>query len=153
MGDYKTLADNIISNSNGSINWVGSRTISSSADLTNNMLFVNGNLTINGNIDSENTTYSKLSDVRTNLIVVMGNIYIKSNVANLDESTLQGWGYAARFIDTEVDTIAKSIAKMTKGLDTNEATFQSLGVTLKNTNGTYRTQQEIFLDTIDALLS
>ncbi len=84
MGDYKTLADNIISNSNGSINWVGSRTISSSADLTNNMLFVNGNLTINGNIDSENTTYSKLSDVRTNLIVVMGNIYIKSNVANLD---------------------------------------------------------------------
>lgn len=96
-------------------------------------------------------TIQKIDEVIKKSGEYADEIITLANVTNLDTGTLQGWGYASRFIDTEVDTIAKSIAKMTNGLNTNEATFESLGVTLKNTNGTYRTQQEIFLDTIDAL--
>lgn len=83
MGDYKALAEDL----SGGV-WLGNTTINNKDDLNNNMLFVNGSLTINGNIDSPGnplvTDYYKLSDVKINLIIVKGNIYINPNVTRID---------------------------------------------------------------------
>ncbi len=81
MGDYNALAEKLL---NGRA-WKGNTTINSVDDLENNMLFVEGSLTINGDIDPPgNTTYSKLSDVKINLIIVKGNIFINPNVNRID---------------------------------------------------------------------
>lgn len=79
MGDYKALAEDL---SGG--NWESDTTIDNKDDLNNNRLFVNGSLTINGNIGSSGTDYYKLSDVKINLIIVKGNIYIDPSVTNID---------------------------------------------------------------------
>lgn len=81
-----------------------------------------------------------------------------SEQTGISTTALQEYAYAAQFIDTEVDTITKSIAKMTKGLlDAKDGTgknaeaFATLGVSLTDTNGQLLGSEEIFFSAIDAL--
>ena len=74
-----------------------------------------------------------------------------SNQTNVSTDTLQKWDYAARFIDTDVSTMTGAMSKMTKSLDTNKDAYKSLGVSLTDTSGKLRSQEDIFMDTIDAL--
>ncbi|MEA4928591.1 MAG: hypothetical protein VB104_07940 [Candidatus Limiplasma sp.] len=73
-------------------------------------------------------------------------------------TTLQQWGYAARFIDTDVTTMTGSMGKMVKkmseaagGSDSAKKSFKELGVNIKNTHGGLRDSEDVFMDAIDAL--
>ena len=76
----------------------------------------------------------------------------------VDVETLQEWGYAARFIDTEVSTMTKGMTKLTKAYAKGASSKKKMvklakGVTvsLKDENGQIKSQSQFFLDTIDAL--
>lgn len=71
---------------------------------------------------------------------------------------LQEWGYAARFIDTEVDTITKSMAKNIKsmkaaqdGTKLSVEAYEKLGISIVNADGSLRDGQEVYFEVIDAL--
>lgn len=70
---------------------------------------------------------------------------------NVSTDTLQKWDYAAKFIDTDVSTMTGAMAKMTKGLDSNADSFKKLGVATTDSSGKLRSQEDIFMDSIDAL--
>lgn len=71
--------------------------------------------------------------------------------ANISAETLQQWRYAAEFIDTDVETMTGSMAKMTKVLGKNEEAFASLGIATRDAGGNFLSQEEIFYSSIDAL--
>ena len=78
-----------------------------------------------------------------------------AQVYEIPQETLQRWRYAARFIDTDVDTIANAHKKITQQMastsdDTAEA-FNTLNVATKKTDGTFRDSYDVFWETIDAL--
>lgn len=81
-----------------------------------------------------------------------------STQMGISAETLQEWSYAARFIDTETESMQKGMYRVVKAMD--EATraglenieiTDSLSVSMKNTNGTYKDSEEVFYSTIDAL--
>lgn len=86
------------------------------------------------------------------------NVITLSVQTGVSAKELQGWSYAANFIDTDVDTITKSMARMTKtmgeaagGSDGAKDKFKALGVSIKDSNGNLRDSQDVFADCIDAL--
>ena len=65
----------------------------------------------------------------------------------VDRQTLQGWRYAARFVDTEVETIAKSFTKLTNRSDSTNKKLKEIGIVAgKDVKG-----QDLFWDVIDAM--
>ena len=73
-------------------------------------------------------------------------------------TALQEWGYAAQFIDTEVETMTGSMAKMVRqltaakeGTGASAEAFAALGVNITGANGQLLGSQEIFFAAIDAL--
>lgn len=73
-------------------------------------------------------------------------------------TALQEWGYAAQFIDTEVETMTGSMAKMIKqlaaakeGTGASAEAFAALKVNITGANGQLLGSQEIFFSAIDAL--
>lgn len=86
------------------------------------------------------------------------NLITLSNQTGVDVETLQEWGYAARFIDTEVSSMTKGMTKLTKAYAKGASSKKKMvklakGVTvsLKDENGQIKSQSQFFLDTIDAL--
>ena len=82
----------------------------------------------------------------------------QGNQFGIDTTTLQEWGYAARFIDTEVSTMTSGMKKLTqayaKGNKSKKKSVKltkGVTVSLKKENGEIKTQAEFYLDTIDAL--
>ncbi|MDD3212211.1 MAG: hypothetical protein PHY64_00960 [Eubacteriales bacterium] len=81
-----------------------------------------------------------------------------STQTGVSTDTLQKWGYAARFVDTDVSTMTDSMAKMTQqlgqaknGSETAAAKFTALGVNIYDSSGNLRDSEAIFMDAIDAL--
>lgn len=70
---------------------------------------------------------------------------------NLSTDTLQKWDYAAKFIDTDIEVMTSSMRKMTKTLGTNEEAFTKLGIATRDSSGNFRSQEDVFNDSIDAL--
>jgi hypothetical protein len=73
-------------------------------------------------------------------------------------TALQEWGYAAQFIDTEVETMTGSMAKMIRqltaakeGTGASAEAFKTLGVNITDSSGQLLNSQEIFFASIDAL--
>ncbi len=68
---------------------------------------------------------------------------------------LQKWEYAGQFIDTSVETITGSLTKLTKNMASNSAetseAFATLGVSITDSTGQMRDDQEVFWEIIDAL--
>lgn len=64
---------------------------------------------------------------------------------------LQKMQYASDLIDVDMDTITKSAARMTKQLGTNADKFEEIGVSVNNADGSFRSVNDIFYDTIAAL--
>jgi phage-related protein len=76
----------------------------------------------------------------------------------ISTTSLQEWAYAAQFIDTEVETMTGSMAKMIKqmsaakeGTGASAEAFATLGISLTNTDGSLRNSQVVFFEAIDAL--
>ena len=81
-----------------------------------------------------------------------------SNVTGLSTEKLQQYQYTADMVGTSLETITGSQTKLVKSMtsaakgtgETAEA-FKKLGVNVKNTDGTMRDTDEVFLEMIDAL--
>lgn len=74
----------------------------------------------------------------------------------LETAELQKMSYAAQLIDVDVDTVTKSMAKLTKNMTSSskdtQAAFDTLGVSVRdNLTGELRDNQEVFSELITAL--
>ena len=73
----------------------------------------------------------------------------------ISTSALQEYAYAARFVDTEVETITGSLTKLTKSMSSQSAetksAFERLGVSVTDSSGKMREAEAVFWDAIDAL--
>lgn len=68
---------------------------------------------------------------------------------------LQEYGYAARFVDTEVSTITGSMVKLTRNMastsETTQDAFKKLGVSVTDSKGRMKETEAVFWQAIDAL--
>ncbi|MDD4280387.1 MAG: hypothetical protein PHX74_11720 [Candidatus Sumerlaeales bacterium] len=76
----------------------------------------------------------------------------------ISTTALQEWGYAAQFIDTEVETMTGSMARMIRqlalakeGTGQGAEAFAALGVSITDSSGQLLNSQDIFFAAIDAL--
>lgn len=86
------------------------------------------------------------------------NILTLAQITGLDTNTIQELQYASELIDVSFETIKSSMTKMKRNMDSardgNSAlieSFESLGVSITNTDGTLRNSEDVFFDAIDAL--
>lgn len=64
---------------------------------------------------------------------------------------LQGWEYAARFVDTEVDTIARAMSRLANPTKSITEALAGAGVSVRDAGNQMRDKEDIFWDTIDVL--
>ena len=73
----------------------------------------------------------------------------------MSTTILQEYGYAARFVDTEVSTITGSMVKLTKSMSSTseqtQAAFQTLGISVTDASGKMKSTEQVFWEAIDAL--
>lgn len=81
-----------------------------------------------------------------------------SKVTGISTASLQKYKYAADQVDVSQETISGSLRKLTssirsaqKGTGEASETFKKLGVSLTDSNGKLRNQEELFYDSIKAL--
>ena len=81
-----------------------------------------------------------------------------STQTGVSTTALQEWGYAAQFIDTEVETMTGSMARMIRqlalakeGTGQGAEAFAALGVSITDSSGQLLNSQDIFFAAIDAL--
>ena len=82
----------------------------------------------------------------------------QSMVTGLSTETLQQWKYAENLIDVSVNTMTGSLTKLTRSMydaqTGNKAaaeTFQTLGISITDSNGQLRDAESVFYEVIDAL--
>jgi hypothetical protein len=84
------------------------------------------------------------------------DINTMSKQTGIATDELQKMSYAAKLIDVDVDTVTKSMAKLTKNMTSSskdvQAAFDTLGVSVRdNLTGELRDNQEVFNELITAL--
>ena len=86
------------------------------------------------------------------------DINTMSKVTGLSTSEIQKYNYAADVMDVSTDTIASSMKKLTKNMDTARSgtgdaadAFKTLGVSVTNSDGSLRSSNDVFNDALDAL--
>ena len=85
-------------------------------------------------------------------------IMTMSSVTGLSTDTLQELNYASELLDVSTETITGAMTKMEKSMasaaeagDDVETAYDKIGVAIQNADGTFRSSEEVFWDTIDAL--
>ena len=86
------------------------------------------------------------------------NILTMANNTGLSTQALQEYQYMAELTDVPLETITKSLAKLTSKMDdakagskTAEEAFRKLGVAVTDENGQLRSNEAVFADVINAL--
>lgn len=86
------------------------------------------------------------------------DLITQSTFTRQSTDDLQKYAYAARFIDVEMDTLTKSMAKNIKAMDSarngSEAyadAYKALGISVVDANGELRDSNDVYWETIDAL--
>ena len=86
------------------------------------------------------------------------NIITLSMQTGQSTQQLQEFAYASELIDVSVDTLQGSLTKMTNnmqdtmnGTGNAKASFEALGVSVTNADGSMRSANDVFYETIDAL--
>ena len=74
-----------------------------------------------------------------------------SNVTGFSVEELQKLQYAADFVDVSYDTMTGSIQKLTKQMASGNKAFDTLGVSVTNADGTMRSANEVWWETVAAL--
>jgi len=74
-----------------------------------------------------------------------------SNVTGFTVEELQKMQYASSFIDVSFETMTGSITKLTKNMESGNAAFDTLGISVTNADGTMRSATEVWYETIAAL--
>ncbi|NLV59192.1 MAG: hypothetical protein GXY67_10560 [Clostridiales bacterium] len=86
------------------------------------------------------------------------NVLTQSQQTGIAADQLQKWTFASNFMDTSVDTITGSMARMVRamgdagsGSDSAKEKFAALGVSITDSNGNLRDSEDVFADCITAL--
>lgn len=86
------------------------------------------------------------------------DLITQSTYTRQSTDDLQKYAYAARFIDVEVNTLTKSMAKNIKSMDSARdgsaqyaAAYDALGVSVTDANGQLRDSNDVYWECIDAL--
>lgn len=69
----------------------------------------------------------------------------------LSTEMLQKFAYASDMVDVSTEELAGAMSKMKKQMDANPAAFEALGVSITNTDGTFRSLESVFYDSLAAL--
>lgn len=77
------------------------------------------------------------------------NTLAKQTGISTDE--IQKMRYAADLVDVSLEDITGALRKMKPKMDENNETFQKLGVSVTNADGSLRSATDVFYDSIDAL--
>lgn len=101
---------------------------------------------------------SELKSLVTDGAKYADDILTLSKQTSVSTDTLQRYGYMADLVDVEVGTVAKSMQKLTKSMSsaskgTGSAynAFEKLGVSVTDSNGALRDNEDVFQDVIGAL--
>lgn len=99
-----------------------------------------------------------LIDITKDAAAAADEVLTLSSTTGLATDTIQELQYAADFIDVSLDTITGSMTKLTSAMgkanDGNAdaiAKFDSLGISIYNADGSLRSAESVFYDTVDAL--
>ena len=65
--------------------------------------------------------------------------------------TLQKFAYASEMVDVSTEEMAGAISKMKKQMANAPQNFEELGIALKNADGTYRSLEDVFFDSLSVL--
>lgn len=92
-------------------------------------------------------------------LVAAGTSAIKSadDLATLSARTglstdmLQKFAYASDMVDVSTEELAGAMSKMKKNMGDNPAAFEALGISITNTDGTFRDLESVFYDSLTAL--
>ena len=111
------------------------------------------------------TVASKLVDMAKavvefglNVVSLSDDLNTLRATTNLSTDTLQEFQYASAFIDVDLETMTGSLTKLTKqmysastGSKTSAEAFKTLGINIRNADGSLRPRYDVFLEAIDAL--
>ena len=78
----------------------------------------------------------------------MATLSVKTGVST---ETLQQFDYMAGLIDVDLNTITGALAKTTKQMAKGSDAFDTLGVSVRDSSGALRDNEEVFFEAIDAL--
>ena len=114
---------------------------------------------INGIIDKAIKKTAQLAkavwDAGVDATVWADNLLTDATVYGIDTTTLQQWQYAARFVDTNVETIVKAREKLNQNMGSSSKevalAFNELHVATRDVSGSLRSDNDVFWDTIAAL--
>ena len=102
-------------------------------------------------IDVAKSLWGMASDAST----MADDMLTLATQTGLSTTQLQEWGYASRFVDTEVSTLTGSMSKLLKNMTSSSkdvsAAFDTLGVKTRDSNGALRDQETVMWECIDAL--
>lgn len=97
-------------------------------------------------------------DMMTAAPAFADEILTLSSQTSLATDTLQELSYMSDLVDVDVSTVAGSLKKLTKNMDSARSgtgsaaeAFSTLGVSVTDINGNLRDNEDVFYDTIDAL--
>ena len=92
------------------------------------------------------------------LVVLADDLNTLAKTTGLSTQTLQEFEFASSLIDVDTSTLTGSLTKLTRtmysastGSKASAEAFSSLGINIKNADGSLRPAYDVFLDTIDAL--
>lgn len=104
------------------------------------------------------TAITKAYGFATSAGEMADNVLTLSAQTGVSTQKLQEWEYAANFMDTPVETITKSMAKMVKnmgdaagGSKTAQEKFSALGLSIYDTSGNLKNSETLFGEAMDAL--
>ena len=94
-------------------------------------------------------------DAASDASVMADDLLTLATQTGLSTKQLQEYGYASRFVDTEVSTLTGSMTKLLKSMTSSSkdtaAAFDRLSVSTTDSNGNLRDSEKVFWECIDAL--
>lgn len=71
--------------------------------------------------------------------------------SGLSTDMLQKFAYASDMVDVSTEELVSAMTKMKKNMGDNPAAFEALGISVTNADGTFRSLEEVFYDSLAAL--
>lgn len=86
-----------------------------------------------------------------NAIKTADDLATLSKRTGLSTDMLQKFAYASDMVDVSTEELAGAVAKMKKNMGDAPETFEALGISVTNADGTFRNIEEVFYDSLAAL--
>lgn len=113
---------------------------------------------IHAAIDGLKKLGGAMKDAVTDSAAFADEVLTLSAQTHLSTDTIQELYYATELMDVPVETVSKSLTKLTNTMadaaDGNESAtekFEALGISVTNADGSMRSAEDVFMDAVDAL--